>query len=126
MFIPPPESPLAIARSVEVVTLSDTERMAVRVGIMDGEVVLARSRRWGFFTLFVRERPRALANVKLEALRTYAELARILAPNPVPFTSLVQAGISRLQIVELMQMITRACSTQIIAASATLSPGAPL
>lgn len=107
MFIVPPETPLEIARSASVATLSETERMAVRVGLMDGNAALDRSRRWGFFTLFVRERPQALANRRLEALRTYAELARVLAPKPIPFTSLVQAGFSRSQISDLMQMILR-------------------
>jgi hypothetical protein len=105
MFIAPSETPPATARPAGAATLSETERMAVRVGLMDGNAALARSLRWGFFTLFIRERPQVLANRRLEALRTYAELARVLAPRPVPFTSLVQAGFSRSQISDLMQMI---------------------
>lgn len=121
MFIAPPETAPAIARPASAATLSETERMAARVGLMDGNAALERARRWGFFTLFVRERPQALANSRLEALRTYAELARVLAPKPVPFTSLVQAGFSPSQISDLMQMILPASGLRVNAAAPALS-----
>jgi hypothetical protein len=105
MFVALPETPPAISQLAPVAALSDTEVLAVRIGVMDGNAALERARRWGFLRLFVREHPRALADTKLETLRTYAELARVLWPKPLPFTSLLQAGFSRGQIDGLTHML---------------------
>lgn len=81
---------------------------AIRIGIKEGEVTLARSKAFGVFWLFLGSKTHPLADKCLEALRAYAELARIVAPREkaVPTTMLEKAGFSSRQIVALRRAVT--------------------
>ncbi|WP_242128092.1 hypothetical protein [Sphingobium sp. Sx8-8] len=83
------------------------ERMAIKIGIKDGEIVRNRSRLSNVLIFFARPTPVSLANPRLEALRAYAELARALFPRSVPTMSLEEAGFSASQRRELSDMIGR-------------------
>jgi hypothetical protein len=80
---------------------------AIRIGIREGEDTLARSRPFGVLWLFMGRKVRPLADTCLEALRAYAELARVLLPRgrTVPTGALEAAGFSPLQIAALKRTV---------------------
>ncbi|AGH51809.1 hypothetical protein G432_20635 (plasmid) [Sphingomonas sp. MM-1] len=71
-------------------------------------MTLARSKPFGVLWLFLGSKTRPLADKCLEALRAYAELARVLAPRgkAVPTTTLEEAGFSSRQIAALKRAVT--------------------
>lgn len=85
--------------------LSFLERMAVAIGMNDGAIARRRSGLLNFLIFFTNPKPISLANPRLEALRAYTELARAMFPQSVPAASLEEAGFSKPQIRELLQMI---------------------
>jgi hypothetical protein len=95
------------AASAEAPIFSRLQWEAIRIGIREGEVALARSKPFGLFWLFLGSKARPLADACLEALRAYAELARVLLPRgrAVPTASLEEAGFSPLQIAALKRTV---------------------
>lgn len=81
------------------------ERMAIAIGIKDGEIARNRSRLPNVLIFFARPKPVSLADPRLETLRAYAELTRALFPRSVPTTSLEEAGFSASQSRELFDVI---------------------
>lgn len=85
---------------------SKLERLAITIGIMDGQIARRRSGILNFFAFHASPKPISLADPRLEALRAYAELARALFPRDVPTTILEQAGFSASQTRELLEVIS--------------------
>lgn len=76
---------------------------AIRIGLREGERALAHARWLGFTRLFTRAWTRPLADDRLEALRSYAEIARVMTARgrAVPTGTLSAAGFSDRQIAAL-------------------------
>jgi hypothetical protein len=88
---------------------SSPEHEAIVEGVRAADIALARSRSSAFFELFVGTRQSALTDPKLEALRAYAELLRVLRPpgRAVPPSSLMAAGFTIRQIAHFDTVILR-------------------
>lgn len=80
--------------------LSSAEEEAVRAGVRAGDAALVRFEAAGVLTLFVERRGREELVPRLEALRTYAELRRVLLAqgHDVPAASLFAAGYTAAEI----------------------------
>lgn len=99
------ETKAAIRPAVTTSPLTRLERLAVAIGINDGDIARRRSGLRNFLIFFDNHKPVSLANARLETLRAYTELARAVFPQKVPAASLEKAGFSQPQIRELLQMI---------------------
>jgi hypothetical protein len=85
---------------------SSPERDAIAAGIRAGDVALKRAQ-GGFLELFVWAGRPTAADPRLDLLRAYAELRRVLRAQGhlVPATSLSVMGFSASQITEFNAMI---------------------
>jgi len=86
-------------------TFSYLERLAITIGIRDGQIARTRSRFANFVIFFANPQSMRLANRRLETLRAYAELACALFPRTLPTTSLENAGFDGSQRRAVLQMI---------------------
>lgn len=82
------------------IELTSTELDAILAGISAGEVALEHARRSGVLKLFLRHARSSSAEPRLEALRAYAELRRVLLADGrrLPSSSLSAAGFTDAQI----------------------------
>jgi hypothetical protein len=77
----------------------------MNIGLADGRAARVRSQLSKLLVLFTRRSPQRLASARLEALRTYAELASALFPRPVPAENLQKVGFSSHQIGWVMEAV---------------------
>lgn len=106
--ISPPLPPdLRFGRHLAATAISSSEREAIYAGVRAGEAALAQSGASGVLTLFMEVGRSQIATPRLQALRTYAELRRVmlLRGHEVPATSLVAAGFTAAEIAEIDRMI---------------------
>lgn len=89
---------------------SSLERDAIFAGVRAADDALERFREFAVLQLFVRDRQSPRAEPKLEALRAYAELRRVLLfqGHFVPATSLSAAGFTIVQIAQFDAIIVAA------------------
>lgn len=90
----------SISHGMLPVECSSPEHKAIVAGTIAGKAALERSRSSGLLELFVRGGQSPRVEPRLEVLRAYAELRRVLAPHDrkVPVTSLLAAGFTAGQI----------------------------
>jgi hypothetical protein len=89
------------------IELTSPELDAILAGIFAGEVVLEHARRSGVLKLFVMHAHSSSAEPRLEALRAYAELRRVILPDDrrLPSDSLSAAGFTDAQIINFDSII---------------------
>ena len=82
---------------------------AIEVGFKDAELALKRAGFFKVLRLFARDRERPLADPKLEALRGYAELSRVLWAHGrrISSDSLARSGFGPAEIVAIEGLIVR-------------------
>lgn len=80
-----------------------SEHEAIHAGVRAGDAALAQSGVSGVLTLFMEVWRSQVTAPRLKALRTYAELRRVMLPlgHEVPATSLVTAGFTAAQIADI-------------------------
>lgn len=100
----------AAARARMSIKTSPREREVILAGVRAADAALARWRCFAVLELFVRNRHSPRTAPRLEALRAYAELRRVLLAQGcvVPATSLLAAGFTYGQIARFDALIVAA------------------
>jgi len=103
----PPEPDPRFGRHLAATAMPASEYEAIHAGVRAGDAALAQSGMSGVLTLFMEVWGPQIAAPRLQALRTYAELRRVMLPlgHEIPATSLIAAGFTAAQIAEIDTMI---------------------